>query len=355
MRSLIFVVFGLLSLQVFSQDVEVRTDSVIRIGIKNSSPFITLREDFSPEGMSIEFWNQVQESALLDYEFVVYEDLISLRDALISGEVDMSINPITVSEDRMEYLDFSQPYFISGTAIVSVKSNLLLLMLGVIFSFDFLYALSSFLVVIAIVGIIMWILERRRNRSMFHPGVHGIGDGVWWSAVTMTTVGYGDKAPRTKSGRIVGFIWMFVAIVLLSGLTAFITSSLTNATDYTTINSVMELRDYKVATVKGSSTESYLDIFKVNNLGYPSLNEALDAVNDGAVDVAVYDRPILGYYLNQAEYNHLRLSQYNLKQDYYCFTYPKGSPLKDKLDPYVVKVLRSNTWNIKLKATENNH
>ena len=328
------------------------TDSVLTIGIKSSPPFITLREGFGPEGMSIEFWNQVQESAMINYRFVTYNSLAELADALRSGEIDMSINPITVTEERMKHFEFSQPYYISGTAIVSEKSNLLISMMRVIFSFDFLYALSSFLVIIALVGVLMWLVERRRNRSMFHPGVQGVGDGIWWSAVTMTTVGYGDKAPRTKSGRLVGFIWMFAAIVLLSGLTAFITSSLTTTVLEENIKSIADLKKYQVATVRGSSTEGYLEIFDIPRSTFATVEEALDAVNEGQAEVVVYDRPILAHFLKQGAYNDLALSKNNLKTDYYCFAFPKGSALENKLDPYIVKVLRSNTWNIKLKATE---
>ena len=73
----------------------------------------------------------------------------------------------------------------------------------------------------------MWLFERKRNKEMFGQGIKGLGAGFWWSAVTMTTVGYGDKAPVTAAGRTIGFIWMFAAILLISGLTASIASALT--------------------------------------------------------------------------------------------------------------------------------
>ena len=43
----------------------------------------------------------------------------------------------------------------------------------------------------------------------------------------MTTVGYGDKAPITTAGRMIAVMWMFIGIVLLSGITATITTALT--------------------------------------------------------------------------------------------------------------------------------
>ena len=49
---------------------------------------------------------------------------------------------------------------------------------------------------------------------------HSLGDGLWWSAVTMATVGYGDLAPETLGGRIVAVATMLVGIGSFSVLTA---------------------------------------------------------------------------------------------------------------------------------------
>ena len=72
-----------------------------------------------------------------------------------------------------------------------------------------------------VVGVVMWLGERRRNQAQFGgTAAHGIGAGLWWSAVTMTTVGYGDKAPVTILGRLLGLVWMFAAIIIISSFTA---------------------------------------------------------------------------------------------------------------------------------------
>ena len=38
-------------------------------------------------------------------------------------------------------------------------------------------------------------------------------DGLWFSAVTVTTVGYGDKAPITGFGRLIDSFWMIFGLI----------------------------------------------------------------------------------------------------------------------------------------------
>jgi len=49
------------------------------------------------------------------------------------------------------------------------------------------------------------------------PGssIENFMDGLWWSAVTMTTVGYGDTYPVTHTGRLVAIALMVGGIALL--------------------------------------------------------------------------------------------------------------------------------------------
>lgn len=45
-------------------------------------------------------------------------------------------------------------------------------------------------------------------------------DGLWWSATTVTTVGYGDISPHTTGGRFVALFVMFLGIGFVAVLTA---------------------------------------------------------------------------------------------------------------------------------------
>jgi voltage-gated potassium channel len=50
------------------------------------------------------------------------------------------------------------------------------------------------------------------------------GDALWWSYVTITTVGYGDKYPVTTEGRLIACILMTVGVGLFGTFTAYVSS-----------------------------------------------------------------------------------------------------------------------------------
>lgn len=74
----------------------------------------------------------------------------------------------------------------------------------------------------AVVGLLMFgslavlSVERESPRG----NIRTLGDAVWWSFTTMTTVGYGDHAPTTGLGRMIAVGLMLSGIALLGVVTA---------------------------------------------------------------------------------------------------------------------------------------
>lgn len=54
-----------------------------------------------------------------------------------------------------------------------------------------------------------------------------LGDALWWSMSTVTTVGYGDLYPRTPEGRFVACMVMMFGIAITASFTAGLASMLT--------------------------------------------------------------------------------------------------------------------------------
>ena len=64
--------------------------------------------------------------------------------------------------------------------------------------------------------------------SIVEPGAFkNIGNSLWWTIVTMTTVGYGDMVPVTLPGRLLAILIMLTGIILVALVTGTISSIFT--------------------------------------------------------------------------------------------------------------------------------
>jgi voltage-gated potassium channel len=75
---------------------------------------------------------------------------------------------------------------------------------------------ATFVIVVAS-GVLMTLIDKAEFPD--------IGIGLWWAVQTVTTVGYGDVAPKNGAGRLLGAIVMLEGTAFIAIVTAVITSS----------------------------------------------------------------------------------------------------------------------------------
>ena len=88
----------------------------------------------------------------------------------------------------------------------------------ILFTNGFIYALGSTFGITIISSIGLYIFESGTGN------IKNYGDALWWSFVTVTTVGYGDISPSTNGGRFIACILMITGIGFLSMLTSAIST-----------------------------------------------------------------------------------------------------------------------------------
>jgi voltage-gated potassium channel len=64
------------------------------------------------------------------------------------------------------------------------------------------------------------------QHEIVQSNINSIEDSIWWAIVTSTTVGYGDKYPISRLGRIIGILTMFFGMALVGVITGNIASTL---------------------------------------------------------------------------------------------------------------------------------
>ena len=83
---------------------------------------------------------------------------------------------------------------------------------------------------VAIAGFLGWLMETWGNTDDFpRPFINGWFEGIWWAYISMTTVGYGDKSPKSFPARLLAVVWILIGITCFSMVTAMLSSELTKA------------------------------------------------------------------------------------------------------------------------------
>lgn len=326
-----------------SSQVYSSTDTLY-VGVKHSPPFL-YSENGNIHGINAQLFESVAQSLNLEYQYVEFPYVDSLIAAIQSGQVDIAISPLTVTSSRYAHMSFSQPIFIGGIGVVARKGQGgLFVLFSQIFSWQFMEAIFFLLFVISVFGFLLWLAERKKNNLQFSQGPKGLLDGLWWSAVTMTTVGYGDKSPTTVLGRLIAVVWMFTAVITISSFTASIASSLTVGQLADNIQSVSQLKGKSVGTVESSASAQLLEDRYIPNQTFQSVPQLLEALQKKEIDYAIYDKEILNYYVREQKSNDLVVFANQISNQYYSFAFTSSLPLQDKINYEIMHVLESDEW-----------
>jgi polar amino acid transport system substrate-binding protein len=326
----------------------------VRVGVHPFPPFVIETEDDEFTGLCVDLWEDIAAEMGVNYEYVRYTDPIGMVRALDYREIDIAINPLYVSSVRLDMFEVSQPFFISsvGVATTSIARSQFQVLLQNFFSVDFLKIVLLLFGVLLVFGTLLWFVERGENRYQFRPGLRGLLDGLWWAAVTMTTVGYGDKAPKTQAGRTIAIVWMFSAVIIVSGFTATIASTLTVNSLAAEIKQLEDLRSVeRIGTVNATSSADFLvshDLLPTHE--YETPRAALQALARQEIDVIVYDRTVMRYLINREKLDgSVELLPVTFNQQYRSFLMPRGSTLRRRLDPLLVRRINQADWQAVLR------
>ncbi len=314
----------------------------LRIGVAGNPPFVVRGPD-RVEGIALEVWAAIADRLGVDYELVPLATSGAAVDALAAGQVDAAIGPISITADRARRVAFTQPYWEADLAILApVEGVSGWDRFAPFASRAFVVGVLSLAAILLLVGTLLWLAERKQNDTFPMAASRGIGEGVWLALVTMTTVGYGDRVPLTRAGRVITGVWMVVAMITASSLTAGIATALTlSQLEHARIETADQLRGLSVATVDGTTAARFARRHGARVIGRADAASAARAVASGDADAAVFDRPILQYVLREHPELQLRLSDASYEPQRYGFAFPVGSELRHEVSITLLELIET--------------
>ena len=315
------------------------------VGTKHSPPFAVKNPDGHWTGISVELWRHLADELNLQYE-LREQTLDELFAGLESGQLHAAVAALSVTAERLQRVDFCHPHFTTGLGIaVSVKTRAShWALVRRVVSPRLLSIVGIMLGIVAVCGLLFWLLERKLNQSMFGGRRRqGIGMGVWWSTILL--MGHKGVVPVSTWGRFVAASAMIASILLLSLLTGVITSVLTVQQLDTGIGHPSDLRRVRVVTVASSTSADYLRRRRMSFRTRPSAEAALQAVADGHADAVVYDEALLKYLANTDFAESIQVLPVSFNTQEYAIALQSESPLRKPLNEALLRYRASDLWD----------
>lgn len=345
-------VFGLGALLLFNQLIISQSiKDTLRVGYTPAPPFI-IQEEGLLEGINIWLWQQVAQDLELEYELVEM-NFSNMLDSLKTGSIDVSINPLTITGNRSKEMEFTHSFFASHSTIAVAKQSSFQKIKQFFEAFLHMNFLRGFLLLFIILmffGLLAWLAERQYNED-FRKDHKGIWDGLWWSVVTLTTVGYGDKAPKTRMGKIAALGLMFSGLIFVSGLTASIASSLTVNQLANSSDDFNAFKERKVGTVKGSEANDFLKAHFFDDItAYSSVGPGLLDLKAENIEAFIYDEPILQYRIKKdSSLQQLEILPLKFDVQFYAFGIKKDAiELEQAISQRILEISETQEWEIVL-------
>jgi len=156
----------------------------------------------------------------------------------------------------------------------------------------------------------MWFVETAYNDRHFPRNIlQGSWEAMWWAFASMTTLGYGDRIPKTPFGRLVCLSWILMGLVMVTCFNSTMTTLLTarildeDVTLYgTKIAAIQNSSSYRLAIRKNARVNP-------NAKEYTNLQEVYDALTNREVKGMLIDAFTVGSKKELFNRRDLRISQ----------------------------------------------
>ncbi|NMG58073.1 transporter substrate-binding domain-containing protein [Geitlerinema sp. P-1104] len=313
-------------------------------------PPLVMEENRQYQGFVIDLWREVSRRLNWSYEIEAVPSVGELLEAVELNQADVGIGGISITAEREERLDFSQPILEAGLQILvseqhtGIWRQIQRTAMGILSSQAFYGGIGVFVVILLLVAHLIWLLEHRHNPDF--PRRYGVGiwEAFWWAAVTVTTVGYGDKTPKRPLGKLVALFWMCAGYFVFGYFIASMTTIFTVDGLQGTIGSLDDLRGRPVATVEATTAAEFLANTRSIRLEYANPQQMYQALRQGEVAAIIYDAPVLQHYAHDEGRGEVKLVGSVFQRQFYGFVFPRDSPYRTRVNVALLETMEDGTY-----------
>ena len=262
------------------------------------------------------------------------------------GGADLAIANISITAAREARMDFSQPIFESGLQLMVPASDVRSPSLWrAVFSRELGIAVGAAFLLLLGGGMMMWGLERRAQPYFDRPLKEAWFPSFWWALNLVVNGGFEERVPRTPIGRIFGVLLVVSSLFIVSIFVAKITAVMTIEAITGSVNSVNDLYGERVGTISGSTAAGFLDRREIDYSAFDGLEPLLRAFENGAVQVVVFDAPVLSHYTAHEGSAFGRMAGPVFLKENYGIAFPAGSPLVEDVNRALLSLREDGTYD----------
>ncbi len=330
---------------------------MISIGTYLASP-IVIQKANELSGFSIELWREIASKLALEYHFKQYSNLDQLLQATAKDQVDLAIGAIAITSAQAKILNFSYPIYNSGLGIMvpsfsgdmdqtplSYLHNLLTIVVPKLLGFTLIF-LAVGVIFSLIIAHLVWLFEHNRqdDQDLLIPKEYfpGIFEAFWWSLTTL--FGQQMDYPKNALSRLVSFVWVFIATVMLIYLSSSLTSEMTLQHIRGNIRGLSDLQGRTIATTKNTVPTNLLEQYNIKAIELNSQEQVYDNLLSGKVDAIMLDSLVLMNYAIHQGLGKVTLVGEPINPKGYGIAYSAKSNLKKSIDLAILELQEDGTY-----------
>ena len=315
----------------------------MRFNTIDRPPFSFLEKGV-PTGFSIDLMNLLAAGLGRSVEYSYAETFPEMLEAVAADQFDGAVANISITSAREAVLDFSQPIFESGLQIMVSGAGSSAGIWRAVFNMDLLLAIMAAFAILFLLGLLMWVFERKKQPYFDRPAKDALFPSFWWALNLVVNGGFEERQPHSVMGRFLAVLMVISSLFIVSIFVANITATLTVEAITGSIDSLDDLDGRKVATTEGSTASGFLDARGISHRTYPSFAALLEAFESADIEAVVFDGPILAYYVAHDGFGQARLLDRVFRSENYGIALPQGSAEREALNRALLDLKESGVY-----------